>query len=196
MVNSLSDLDGPSSVTVSVDKGISGIPGSQFYLSNGNPNIPGSIQGLSSLPLRYDLCINIDPADADYLYLYQYNFIPGTQTLAWIQGFKLVPNTVAKNENATFTSGVSSIEFEIELPTGYSSGTGGIPENYDIQYEISTEPGTTIQPPVSASYVITGILVEDGIATINMTFSGIEYISDSWAPISGNKVIHLIITVV
>jgi hypothetical protein len=195
MTDRLSILDGPTSVTVNVDKGIFGIPGSQFYLSNGDPNIPGNIES-STAPARYDLCINTDPADADYLYLYQYNYVPNAQILAWIQGFKLVPNTVAKNENATFTLGSSSIEFEIELPTGYSSGTGGVPENYDIQYEISTAPGTTTQPPVSATYAITGILVENGIATINMTFAGIELISGAWIPISGDKVIHLIITVV
>lgn len=195
MVSSLSILDGPASVTVNVDKGIFGIPGSQFYLSSGDPNIPGNIAGSPAIA-RYDLCINTAASDANYLFLYQHNFIPGTQVLAWIPGFKLVPNTVAKNQSATFSEGSSTIEFEIELPTGYSSGTGGIPENYDIQYEISIAPGVTIQPPVSAAYTINSILVASGIATINMTFSGVELISDTWTAISGNKVIHLIITVV
>jgi len=194
MSTSLKNLGGPASVTVDVDKGVSGIPGTQFYLSSGNPNIPTSLPGI--VPRRYDFTTNIDPTDSEYLFLYQYNFIPGTETLAWIPGFKLVPNTVARNEAATFVNGQSLIEFDVELPPGYSSGTGGIPEDYDIQFEISNVAGTTQQNPVAASFAITSLLVDGGIATIGMGFSAIEFSSGSWVPVSGNKVIHLIITVV
>lgn len=194
MPDPLAILGGPSSITVDVDKGISGIPGTQFYLSYGDPNVPGNLPEATFR--RYDICTNVDPQDADYLILYQYNFVPGTQILAWIPGFKLVPNTVARNEPATFASGISQIQFEIELPSGYSSGTGGIPENYDIQFEISNEAGSTQQNPVSASYAITGLLVNNGIATINMAFTAIEFSSNTWIPLNGDKVIHLIITVV
>lgn len=194
MVSELSMLGGPHSVVIDVDKGIAGIQGTQFYLSYGNPNIPGLLTGI--VPNRYDFCINIDPSDAEYLFLYQYNYVPGTLILAWIPGFKLVPNTVAKNESATFVNGIALIQFQIELPPGYSSGTGGIPENYDIQFEISNQAGTQTQNPVSASYAITGLIVEDGIATINMGLSGIELVSGNWIPLSGDKVVHLIITVV
>lgn len=191
---SLSTLGGPSSVTVDVDKGIFGIPGTQFYLSNGDPNVPTNLPGV--VPRRYDFVINLDPQDADYLVLYQYNFIPGTQVLAWLPGFKLVQNTVARNEAATFDMGVALIQFDIALPTGYSSGTGGIPENYDIQFEISNEPGSVLQSPVSASYLITGLVVNNGIATVSMAFTAVEFASNLWVPLAGNKVIHLIITVV
>lgn len=194
MTISLNLLGGPASVTVDADKGIAGIAGSQFYLSYGNPNVPGSLTGAT--PQRYDVCTNIDPTDSEYLFLYQYNYIPGTETLAWISAFKLTPNTVARNEDATFVNGISAIQFQVELPPGYSSGTGGVPENYDIQFEIANAAGTTEQNPVSGFYVITGILVEDGVATIDMTFSAVEYASGIWIPVSGNKVIHLIITVV
>lgn len=194
MTTSLQLLGGPASVTVDVDKGIAGIPGTQFYLSYGDPNVPGSLVGV--VPQRYDVCTNIGPADSEYLFLYQYNYIPGTTTLAWIAAFKLTPNTVARNESATFVNGLAAIQFQVELPPGYSSGTGGVPENYDIQFEVANAAGTTQQNPVSGFYVITGILVEDGIATIDMGFSAIEYASGLWIPVSGEKIVHLIITVV
>ena len=203
----LSSLGGPASVTVDVDKGIPGIPGTQFYLASGNPNDPASLPGV--VPKRYDFATNIDPSDSEYLFLYQYNYFidpatglpqidpsTGGLLLAWIPGLRLIPNSVSKNESAFFVNGQSLITFEIELPPGYSSGPGGVPSSFDVQFEITNPAGGPEQAPVAATYQVTNVSIEENIATVSMGFGGVEYVGGFWIPITGSKIVQLLITVV
>ena len=104
---SLDTLGGPASVVVETDYGTSGIRGTNFFLSNGDPNIPGSIDTavFTNTTIIYDLCINIKPDDAGYLDVYQYLYLPTLGVSAWVVGLQLAPALVAEKQTVTFVPG-------------------------------------------------------------------------------------------
>lgn len=106
---SLEALGGPASIVVETDFGTTGMRGTNFYLSNGNPNVPGSIDTniFTNTPILYDLCINIKPDDANYLDVYQYLYVPQLNTNMWVVGLQLAPALVAEKETVTFVPGAA-----------------------------------------------------------------------------------------
>lgn len=97
----LAVFGGPSSIDLDVDFGPAGARGSLILRGNGKPtdlnvDLPNDIQ-------PFDLYINENPDDFEYLFLYQYGYVNGI--LTWSKVIRLIPNTALANLPVIFYKG-------------------------------------------------------------------------------------------
>jgi hypothetical protein len=144
----LAVFGGPASIDLNVDFGPQGQRGSLIFTGNGKPTDP-DIQLVfnntvynSQSAQPFDLYINLNPDDFEYLFLYQYGFVNGV--LTWSRVLRLIPNTAIANlpiifyngEAVTFTPAPGapvsptavgeSINTIVPSPTEPSSPTAGM----------------------------------------------------------------------
>jgi hypothetical protein len=97
----LAVFGGPASIDLNVDFGPAGTRGSLIFTGNGKPtdpdvDLPNDVQ-------PFDLYINLNPDDFEYLFLYQYGSINGI--LTWSKVLRLIPNTAIANLPVIFYNG-------------------------------------------------------------------------------------------
>lgn len=103
---------GPSAITVQVGLGQRGQRGSRIFVGESSPQLFFVPEASTALGLElFDLYINTNPADEDYLYLYQ--FIGSDGGNVWEQIVRLVPNQVSVNSLLTFTAGSATLDVEL-----------------------------------------------------------------------------------
>jgi hypothetical protein len=105
----LAVFGGPASIDLDVDFGPQGQRGSLIFTGNGKPTDP-DIQLVfnntvynSQSAQPFDLFINLNPDDFEYLFLYQYGFVGGV--LTWSKVLRLIPNTAIANLPIIFYEG-------------------------------------------------------------------------------------------
>lgn len=187
--------ESPSSVSVNIDYGVSGNRGSKILLALGDPNDSETVfSGLDGDTFQeYDLCTNVIESDTDYLGIYQYRNID--QENPWQFLLKIVPNNFGANVPVTFVDGyagnVPGYNF-ILIPVNVISNDPLLtPNNFNLQFSIQSETPLQLAFDVQDSYV--NIL---GIDYLAVAVFALEYISDSWSPVMGQRVLHGYITVV
>lgn len=181
-------LGGPSSISVDLDFGPQGERGSQIFVGNGNPNSNEVGQDIKV----FDLYINIDPNDEEYLFLYQYQSIPGSDT--WVQLFKLITNQYSKNQLASFASDGTSYFYIPLINIVPADLVGSLDSsNFNIQYSIVGEQDPTI---ITLQLASVESDPENSITGLKLQFKGIKFDGTDWINLEGNKTIDLFITVV
>ena len=183
----LSVLGGPSTISLDVGIGPQGTRGSQIFVGSGQPNDPDTVIGQT--PNIFDLYINLAPADDEYRYLYQYQNVDGSDT--WVKLLNLVPESYSDNNFVDFESGVGIVNIPVLAITGTGSTVGITGEDFNVQATMSG----SIPAALSVS-VATDLVDFDDASTIEITITGLEYVSGSWADIDGVRIVHLLITMV
>jgi hypothetical protein len=194
--DNVSVLGGPAKVSVDVDFGPGGTRGSRIFVGYGNPN---SSQTEIGQPLeQFDLYINLlaneseDVMDNEYLYVYQYVNVDGS--LTWIELFKLIPNTYSFNTSPNkinFVNGSGTLYVPINKVVPQELVGSYLPSNFNFQYSII---GTS---PVSSSFTVDeSFQIINSIQNLAITVKAVEFVDEEWIPLSGQKVIHGLITVV
>lgn len=183
----LTVLGGPEKIDLEVDFGPQGDRGSQIFVGNGNPNDPATVIGQT--PELLDLYINILSSDAEYLFLYQYQNVSGTET--WVSLFKLIPNIYSTNRTTSFVEGECSINIPVIsiVPSEMVGTVTGA--NFNVQHNIVNNIN-----PVASSLSVGEVVTVDDLVTLPLTISGIEFDGTEWVNLSGNKTVHLFISVV
>jgi hypothetical protein len=144
----LAVFGGPASIDLNVDFGPAGTRGSLILTGNGKPtdpdvDLPNDIQ-------PFDLYINLNPNDFEYLFLYQYGSINGI--LTWSRVLRLIPNTAIANLPVIFYKG-EAVTFTPApgLPTSLTDpaeidfndinvSEPESPNIYDLWLDLSTSP--------------------------------------------------------
>jgi len=184
---------GPSSVAIEVDFGPSGVRGSNIFAAYGKPSLVQTISTDGSIKIDgqsiqiFDMYINLLSSDDEYLYLYQYHNVSGTD--AWEAIVSLSPNTYSDNFTKTFIDGETTIL--IPLISIDPSAVGLSSNNFNIQHSIVNNIN-----PVSSSLSVGSVIEDTGILCLPITIKAIEYDEGLWSNLSGSKTIHLLITVV
>jgi hypothetical protein len=139
----LAVFGGPASIDLNVDFGPQGQRGSLIFTGNGKPTDP-DIQLVfnntvynSQSAQPFDLYINLNPDDFEYLFLYQYGFVNGI--LTWSKVLRLIPNTAIANLPIIFYNG-QAVTFT-PAPGAPISGTA-VGESIDDVIPSPTEPPT------------------------------------------------------
>jgi hypothetical protein len=212
MTESLELLGGPASVNVKVDFGSSGARGTNFYLTYGDPNIPGNIntQYFPNPPQLFDFAINIDPDDAGYLDAYQYTFVQQLNTSMWVPGLRLAPDFAIFKQNKAFVPG-SAIGL---LPTlGYAQLDDLIlPVAADVAAVLAILPQQQRDEafiaqanityeiynmrPVSPMIIPGNVSVDtvNNLVTIPISIAAMELDATfGWVPLAGAKTISLMV---
>jgi hypothetical protein len=180
-------ITGPETVQVDVDFGPQGNPGSQFYVSLGNPN-----DSLSSqvTPALRDLCVNTFKNDPEYSYIYQYQ-VNNVGVAQWEPIIKLNPSIHAQKLIGTFTAG--SKTFYLDLSQVVDSGTIETLDktNFSIQYSIE---GST---PIASSMLLGDINTDNvtGVKVLPITITAKEF-TTSWINLEGTKTVNILVSVV
>lgn len=178
-------LGPPEAVDVLVDIGPQGTRGNKIIVGSGEPNALTSNGVISGQTLILnDLYINTSPG-ANYGYMSQYISAPGGNT--WIEILRISPAIFSTIQNAEFADGFASLTIPITtIVLGIDSPLESF--NFNIQHQIV---GAN---PISSSFQVQPIS-ESGTNLI-IIFNAVEYVDDSWTPLSGEKDIHLFISIV
>lgn len=182
----LTVLGGPAEISVDVDFGPKGERGSLIFYGNGKP------ETVTTLPedlKPYDTYINVLTSDDEYQFLYQYISVDGGIP-SWVKIFKLTPNMYSGNFEKMFTSGEATINIPVFLIVPEESVGDYSAENFNVQINILNEN------PISFSTTVSEIVIEDDQTVLPLSINAIEYSSGSWQNLSGQKTIHVLITVV
>jgi hypothetical protein len=178
-------LGPPQTIDVLVDIGPQGTRGSKFIVGSGEPN-PKTSSGvlLGQTLILNDMYINVAPG-ANYGYLYQYVSQPGGNT--WTQVLKVNPAIYSSVETIPFSSGNGSITIPVSNIVTVS-GSPLTASNFNVQYQIE---GAS---PVASSLEIPALAGAGTNLVINLHAS--QYSGGSWSALTGNKTVHIFISIV
>lgn len=204
--DSVDVLGGAPTVNVDVNLGLDGQRGSRIFIG---PGVPSS-NNLPETPLVFDMYINLDPSSSSYLFLYQYLNKNGTNQ--WVQLLRLVPNTFLTNYSlGTFTAGTMAIDVPVLYIIPLASIGLYDSSNFNIQHTVITDK------PVASSITVDDltfkeipvlddngavVLDENGVPVIANTLvlpieiHAAELNGVTWQAVTGNKTVHLGITIV
>jgi hypothetical protein len=178
-------LGSPETVDVLVDIGPQGTRGSKTIVGSGEPNaltLNGVILG-QSLILN-DIYINVAPG-SNYGYMHQYVSAPGGNT--WVEVLKVSPAIYSSIRDVTFASGQGAITIPI-ADIAVVSGSALDSSRFNIQYKIAGNN------PIASSFVVPEL--EGAGVNLVIQLKAIEYVSSSWAQLSGDKEVHMFISIV
>jgi hypothetical protein len=178
-------LGPPSAIEVLVDVGPTGTRGTKFLVGSGDPNsLTSNGVLLGETLILNDMYINIASGE-NYGYLHQYVSQPGGRT--WIQVLEIIPPLYSAIETIPFTSGDGSVTIPISnIVTLYGSPLTA--SNFNVQYQIE---GAN---PIASSIEIPELVGASTNLVINLHAS--QYSSGSWSALTGNKKVHLFISIV
>jgi hypothetical protein len=175
----------PEVVELLIDIGPTGHRGSKFFVGTGDPNTLTSSQTIfSQAILLNDMYINTSPG-ANYGYMYQYISQPGGN--AWISVLKVSPAIYSSRATVLFTSGAGSVTIPISNIVTVS-GSPLTASNFSVQFQIE---GAN---PIASSMEIPALAGAGTNLVIN--FDAIQYSGGTWSNLSGNKTVHLFISIV
>ena len=186
----LNILGGPSKIDVSVDYGQRGDRGSLILYGQGKPYLVT----LPESPALYDMYVNLLPSDDQYQWVYQYINTPSG--LAWTSLFQLQTNTYSNNESLTFVDG--SVEVWVPVVSVTANANDSNPStiileasDFNVQYSIIS------QNPIASSITIGDIDTSPTeVLSLPITIHASELVDDTWSALSGEKTVHLFVTVV
>lgn len=182
----LNILGGPSKIDVSVDYGQRGDRGSLILYGQGKPYVVD----LPETASLYDMYVNLLPSDDEYQHVYQYINTPSG--LAWTSLFKLQANTYSNNQELSFVDGSVEVWIPVSSVTGADNPLSSITSgNFNVQYSIVS------QNPIASSFSLGDVTTsQTDILSLPITIYASELESDTWSPISGQKTVHLFVTMV
>jgi hypothetical protein len=178
-------LGPPESVDVLIDIGPQGTRGSKIIVGSGEPNAQTSSGVLLGTTLILnDIYINTSPG-ANYGYMYQYLSQPGGNT--WVEVLKVSPAIYSAIETVAFSSGNGSVTIPISNIVTVS-GSPLTASNFNIQYQIE---GAN---PIASSIEVPALAGAGTNLVINLHAT--QYSGGSWSALTGNKTVHLFISIV
>jgi hypothetical protein len=170
----------PPVVEVLVDIGPQGLPGSQFFVGVGNPNLVD----IGQTPNLNDLYINTSPG-GELGYLYQYQSEPSGDI--WVKVLDMYPSVYSENAQVTFESGAAEVVIPVaDIVT--VSGTPLVSDNFSVQYSIAHTN------PVASSMQIPALVGAGDNLIINL--EAVEYSGGTWSALDEAITIHFNITIV
>lgn len=178
-------LGPPESVDVLIDIGPQGTRGSKIIVGSGEPNAQTSSGILLGTNLILnDIYINISSGE-NYGYMYQYVSQPGGNT--WVEVLKIKPAIYSTIETIAFSSGNGSITIPIsDIVT--VTGSPLTASNFNVQFQIE---GAN---PIASSVEVPALAGPGTNLVINLHAT--QYSGGSWSALTGNKKVHLFISIV
>lgn len=180
-------LGGPESISVDLDVGPDGERGSRIFTSVGDPNVV-SIGGNQTFKV-FDLCINVNPSDPDYQFLYQRINDSGNET--WEKIFKMTTNQYSEVSLRLFVDGEVEIVLNLLDIVPEDMITSVNASDFAVMHNISG----SLSPVVSS--ILVGDIITNGssrglpITVKASTFDGSELV-----PLAGSLSVHLFISMV
>jgi hypothetical protein len=178
-------LGPPESVDVLINIGPQGTRGSKIIVGSGEPN-PQTSSGvlLGTNLILNDVYINTSPG-TNYGYMYQYVSQPGGNT--WVEVLKINPTIYSAIKTISFSSGNGSITIPISNIVTVT-GSPLTASNFNVQCQIE---GAN---PIASSVEVPALAGAGTNLVINLHAT--QYSGGSWSALTGNKQVHLFISIV
>jgi hypothetical protein len=182
-------IGGTTNVNVEVDFGPQGDRGNLFLVGYGNPN--GISHSVTLQPL--DFYINVQATDEDYMVLYQYVNVSGTNT--WVPTGTLMTDKFSVIREVEFANGktISEVDFKISNIAPSSLVGGLTAENFNIQCTFS-DPENPIAHSITIKPLAFQVGTGDQILPIDI--NAVEFLEGSWVELNKTVSVHFLITVV
>jgi hypothetical protein len=203
----LTVFGGPETISLDLDFGPTGDRGSIIVGSNGDPR-DANVNAELSLQPRYretlppyalpaginplDIAIDYNPASTTYKTVFQRVATPtGTQ---WTPLLSLKTNFYSEVKGPlTPVNGKITIP-PINVTDIYDISEGTVSSSrFSIQYSISS---SSASGPLATNLIVKDLITTQGFLALPLEIQGVEYLDGNWAAMSGEKMIHLFITVV
>jgi hypothetical protein len=182
-------LGGPSTVNIDLDFGPTGQRGSKFFIGNGNPNSSPSPLGISVYPFVLDMYINLDSATNEYRSLYQYQNVSGVNT--WVRLINLIPNIYSLNISLNFVDGLASTTIPVISLVSSSQVSSITASKFNVQHSLVNNG-----KPSMTDITVSEIVVADGTRVLPLSFSAYELNNGNIESVTGQKMVHIFISVV
>jgi hypothetical protein len=180
-------LGGPESISVDLDVGPNGERGSRIFTSVGDPNLV-SIGGNQTFKI-FDLCINVNPSDPDYQFLYQR--INDSSGEIWEKIFKMTTNQYSEVESRIFVAGEVEIVINLIDVVPEDMITTVQASDFAVMHNISGS-----QTPIASSMLVGDIITNGTSRGLPITIHGASLQDGSWSDLVGNLSVHLFISMV
>lgn len=180
-------LGGPESISVDLDVGPDGERGSRIFTSVGDPNVV-SIGGNQTFKV-FDLCINVNPSDPDYQFLYQRINDSGNET--WEKIFKMTTNQYSEVSLRLFVDGEVEIILNLLDIVPEDMITSVNASDFAVMHNISG----SLSPVVSS--ILVGDIITNGLSRgLPITVKASTFDGSELVPLAGNLSVHLFISMV
>ncbi len=182
-------IGGTANVNVEVDFGPQGDRGNLFLVGYGNPNTVSHSVTLQLL----DIYINVQATDEDYLVIYQYQNVAGTNT--WVETSRLMTDKFSTIRQVSFTDGeaTDSIDFKVSNIVPMSLISGLTEQNFNIQCTFSHP-----ENPIAHSIAVSPITIQAGTGDVILPVNirAVEFSGGEWTGLNETVYVHFLITVV
>lgn len=187
----LTIFGGPEIVSLDLDTGPQGDRGSIIIGVLGDPRDSSVASTIVQEVQALDIAIDYSPYSSTYKTVFQ-RVATGSGT-QWTPLVSLKTNFYSAIKNVTAADGKLTIP-PINVADIYDISGGNVSSaNFSIQYSISSPESSG---PLSTNLIVKDLITSQGFLALPLEIKGVEYIDESWVPITGPKSVHLFITVV
>jgi len=179
---------GPESINVEVDFGPQGDRGSRIYVGNGKPDNVD----IGQIPNIFDVYINLLPSSDEYLNIYQYMEVLGTNQ--WETISRLNFNNYSEKTSIDFNSEINYVFIPTSFILSNPSYIGNLnASNFNVQVTFETSAGYPISSAIKTELIpASGLEVEK----LKITFYSKEFNGTNWATPDGSRTANISISVV
>jgi len=185
---SLVVLGGPESINLEVDFGPQGDRGSRIYVGNGKPDNVD----IGQTPNTFDVYINLLPSSDEYLNIYQYMEVLGTNQ--WETISRLNFNNYSEKKSIDFSTEINYVFIPTSVVLSNPSYIGNLDaSNYSVQATFET----SAEYPIAHS-IKTELLPASGLEVekLKITFYAKEFNGTNWVTPDGARTANIGISVV
>jgi len=181
-------LGGPEIINVEVDFGPQGSRGSRIYVGNGKPDLVDIGQD----PNIFDIYINLLTTDDEYLNIYQYMEVLGTQQ--WETISRLNFNNYSEKKSIDFSTEINYAFIPTSVILSNPSYIGNLDaSHYSVQSTFETSAGYPISHSIKTELIpASGLEVEK----LKITFYAKEFNGTNWVTPDGARTANISISVV
>jgi hypothetical protein len=189
----LTVFGGPETISLDLDIGPQGDRGSLIIGVQGDPREAAVKNSITQDEQALDIAIDYNPSSSTYKTVFQYVATPGG-TPQWTPLVSLKTNFYSEVKGPlTPVNGKITIP-PINVTDIYDIGEGTVSSSrFSIQYSISS---SSASGPLATNLIIKDLITTQGFLALPLEIQGVEYLDGNWAAMSGEKMIHLFITVV
>lgn len=186
--NSLTVLGGPEEVNVDVDFGPQGDRGSRIYVGNGKPDNVD----IGQIPNTFDVYINLLPSSDEYLNIYQYMEVLGTNQ--WETISRLNFNNYSEKKSIDFSTEINYAFIPTSAVLSNPSYIGNLDaSNYSVQATFESSSEYPIAHSIKTELIPAS---ESDVEKLKITFYAKEFTGTEWVTPDGSRTANISISVV
>ena len=189
----LTVFGGPETISLDLDFGPTGDRGSLIIGVQGDPRNTTVANSITQEEQVLDIAIDYSPSSPTYKTVFQYVATPSGNP-QWTPIVSLKTNFYSEKKGPlTPVNGKITIP-PINVTDIYDIEEGTVSSSrFNIQYSISS---SSLSGPLATNLIVKDLITTQGFLALPLEIQGVEYKDGTWAPMSGEKMIHLFITVV